>query len=167
MTMDYVELLGSTDIFSKLDANELEAVSRCIVEQGADAGEVLITEGQPGEALFLIRDGKVIVQKKHEDKTVDLAELAAGSVFGEMSLIDSFPTSATVTALEKSSFLLVSRLDLNVLLNWDTLLAAKMWRSFTEMLCYRVRASNERLLARFGEDATRELIGSTDGIQAK
>lgn len=163
--MSYTELLQGTDIFAKLSPSELAAVARCVVERDAKAGEVLIREGEPGDSLFLIRAGAVVVEKAVAgERTVVLAQLSAGAVFGEMSLIDNFPTSAMVRAVEDSSFLLIGRLDLNVLLTWDTVLASKMWRSFTEMLCYRVRASNERLLERFGTDASKELIGSTDGI---
>ena len=80
-----------------------------------------------------------------------LAELEPGKAVGEMSLIDSYPTSATVIAVEESDLIAVGRLDLNVLLNWNPILAAKMWRSFTRMLSERLRGMNEQMLERFGE----------------
>jgi CRP/FNR family cyclic AMP-dependent transcriptional regulator len=165
--MSHAHRLRQTEIFSKLSEDELEAVSRCVEERDAAAGEILIHEGKPGECLFIIQRGKVSVEKLQGERKVKLAELGEGNAFGEMSLIDNFPTSASVIATERCSFLVVSRLDLNVLLNWDTVLASKMWRSFTEMLCYRVRASNDRLLERFGDEASRELIHATDGIEAR
>lgn len=165
--MDALSLLRGIEIFGKLSEAELDAVAKCIVERDSAPGEVLIREAEPGESLFVIRKGRVAVEKTTGGRKIQLAELGPGAVFGEMSLIDNFPTSASVVALEPSSFFLIGRLDLNVLLSWDTVLASKMWRSFTEMLCYRVRASNERLLERYGDDAHRELLPATDGIEAR
>ena len=165
--MIHTELLRKSEIFAKLSDDELQAVSRCVEERDAEAGAVLIREGVPGDSLFVIREGKVVVEKMVGERKVQLAELDAGCVVGEMSLIDNFPTSATVSAVEDSKFLVISRIDLNVLLNWDTVLAAKMWRSFTEMLCYRVRSSNERLLERFGEDAKDEVVATSHGVESK
>ena len=165
--MSDIELLRGTQIFSKLSDEELQAVTRCVSERTAAAGEILIREGQPGESLFLIRKGKVVVTRSIGPRRVVLADLGPGAVFGEMSLIDNFPTSASVTAEEPSSFLLIGRLDLNVLLTWDTVLASKMWRSFTEMLCYRLRATNEKLLERLGGEGHHDLIATTADIEAR
>jgi CRP/FNR family transcriptional regulator/CRP/FNR family cyclic AMP-dependent transcriptional regulator len=165
--MTHIELLQGTELFAKLSAEELTAVARCVVERQAEAGELLIKEGQPGEALFLIESGKVVVEKSVRDKKVQLATLGPGAVFGEMSLIDSFWTSASVTTTAPTRLLVLGRLDLNVLLTWDTLLASKMWRSFTEMLCHRLRATNEKLFERLGEDAPRDLLAHTADLEAR
>lgn len=162
--MTNAELLRRTEIFSKLSDDELAAVGRCVLDRNAVAGEVLIEEGKAGESLFIIRSGKVVVEKRVGDQKALLAELGDGDVFGEMSLIDNFPTSASVAAAADTSLLLVSRLDLNVLLTWDTVLGSKMWRSFTEMLCYRLRASNDKLL---GAESPKEYISASIGIESK
>ena len=159
--MTNIDLLRATGVFSKLSDAELEAVARCVVERDVPEGACLIREGQPGESLYIIRSGRVMVEKTVGDKTMTLAELGEGAVFGEMSLIDNFPTSASVTTLVPCSLLLIGRLDLNVLLTWDTVLGAKMWRSFTEMLCRRLRASNEDMLARYGDRAPKDVIGGS------
>lgn len=63
------------------------------------AGETIISEGEPGGTAYLIKSGsvKVVVGKGKSARNV--AELASGDVFGEMSLIDSGPRSATVQAM--------------------------------------------------------------------
>ena len=165
--MTHTDLLRQTELFAKLGEDELAAVAKCILEQSAAAGELIIREGQPGEALYVLKSGRVLVEKSHGDKKIKLAELTPGAVFGEMSLIDNFPTSATVTALQASTFLAIGRLDLNVLLTWDTVLGAKMWRSFTEMLCYRLRATNLKLMQRLGDEASHELLSATVDIEAR
>lgn len=149
--MDIAAMLRETAFFKNLEPAELDAVTKCVVEQAYQPGEVVIQEGVPGDALYLVVNGRVKVEKESDGKRLGLAELGPGQAFGEMSLIDSFPTSATVTALEPAVLLAIGRLDLNVLLNWNPILAAKMWRSFTEMLSFRLREMNERMLARFGD----------------
>ena len=156
--MSHVDLLRSTELFSKLTDDELESVSRCVIEGDAKEGETIIAQDGPGEYLYLVRAGRVAVEKTVGERRVRLAELGPGAVFGGMSLLDSFTTSATVTAIEATSYLLIGRLDLNVLLTWDPVLGSKLWRSFTEMLSYRIRSSNERLFDRFGEEVTSEFI---------
>ena len=149
--MDTIAMLRETPLFRHLEADELEAVAKCVREDSFQAGQTIIEEGAPGQALYIVRRGKVRVEKQAQDKKLTLAELGEGQAFGEMSLIDSFPTSASVVAVEPSELASIGRLDLNVLLNWDTILAAKMWRSFTEMLSVRLREMNDRMLSRYGE----------------
>jgi CRP/FNR family cyclic AMP-dependent transcriptional regulator len=154
--MDYVGILRETPLFKSLDDEELAAVAKCIRAESFDANAVVIKEETPGESLFVVSSGKLRVEKQDGDTSLVLAELGPGTAFGEMSLISSFPTSATVVAVEKSELMSIGRLDLNVLLSWNPILAAKMWRSFTEMLSNRLRDMNERMLRRFGQDAFKE-----------
>ena len=144
---DTIAMLKETPFFSTLDEAELDAVAKCVVATRHGAGQVIIEEGALGECLYLVRSGSVRVEKERNGKKIRLADLGAGATFGEMSLIDSAPTSATVTALEVSELLQIGRLDLNVLLNWNPILASKMWRAFSRMFSERVRDMNDRLLA--------------------
>ena len=64
------------------------------------AGEVIVEEGKPGSSAYLLKSGSVEVSKTVEDTRVILAILESGQVFGEMSLLDEHPRSATVTTLE-------------------------------------------------------------------
>jgi Cyclic nucleotide-binding domain/FHA domain len=63
------------------------------------AGEVIVQENDFGETAYLIEQGQVEVSKELDGQTVHLAYLGAGEIFGEMSMIDEKPRSATVTAV--------------------------------------------------------------------
>jgi CRP/FNR family cyclic AMP-dependent transcriptional regulator len=63
------------------------------------AGDTIISEGEVGGTAYLINSGSVKVTVGEGAKVQKLAELGTGDVFGEMSLIDPGPRSATVTAL--------------------------------------------------------------------
>jgi CRP/FNR family transcriptional regulator len=151
-----LKVLRESALFKSLDDDELDAVARCIVDVNVPAGAVVIHEGTPGENLYIVRSGRLKVEKEVDGKRLVLGELSPGTAFGEMSLIATVPTSATVSAVDDSRLLAIGRLDLNVLLNWNPILAAKMWRSFTEMLAMRLRDMNDRMLARYGETLSPE-----------
>jgi CRP-like cAMP-binding protein len=66
-------------------------------------------EGDSGVGAFVIRSGRVEVLQKRGGETVKLAELGPGDFFGEMALLDEFPRSATVRALEPTTVLGLTR----------------------------------------------------------
>ena len=63
------------------------------------AGEVIVRENDFGETAYVIADGQVEVSKELDGQNVHLAYLGVGETFGEMSMIDEKPRSATVTAV--------------------------------------------------------------------
>ena len=76
------------------------------------AGEVVIKEHEPGETAFVIEKGKVVVSKEQNGKIVQIALLETGATFGEMSMVDDMPRSATVTAVEATLVREIHRDDL-------------------------------------------------------
>jgi CRP-like cAMP-binding protein len=64
--------------------------------------EVIIHESEPGESAYVIEKGAVIISKFVDGKQVHIATLEKGATFGEMSMIDEMPRSATVTAKEET-----------------------------------------------------------------
>lgn len=78
--------------------DKLEGVLAASSLQSFKAGQVLVHEGEPGEALYMIRSGSVTVSKELGGKDTAIAYVPAGNYVGEMSLISDMPTSATVKA---------------------------------------------------------------------
>ncbi len=66
------------------------------------AGEVILRENEIGEAAYIIERGRVEVTKELNGQHIHLAFLGAGEIFGEMSIIDDKPRSATITAVEET-----------------------------------------------------------------
>jgi CRP-like cAMP-binding protein len=66
------------------------------------AGEVIVRENDFGETAYIIEQGQVEVSKELDGQSVHLAYLGAGETFGEMSMIDEKPRSATVTAVTET-----------------------------------------------------------------
>lgn len=107
------------------------------------AGETILTEGEDGRTAYLLVSGKVDVTVGAGNKKKSLATLRAGEVFGEMSLIEPGPRSATVTALDRTVCLVTSYDDFMSAIRDDPEKAAQFMRT----LIGRLRQSNE-LLAR-------------------
>jgi CRP-like cAMP-binding protein len=72
-------------------------------------GTVLLSEGQPPSGLYIVLYGSLRVTMKMDQEIVDLAELKAGDMFGEMSLLTNDPTNATITATSDCFVIRLSR----------------------------------------------------------
>jgi len=89
----------STPLFEGFSEEELVAVIRGLKLLTFDAGDILVTEGAPGDSLFILTTGtvKAFVKNPRGD-SVKVHELGEGSFFGEISVLTGKPRTATLTA---------------------------------------------------------------------
>ncbi len=92
------QLLASSYLFKSLDQAGREELASAAQFRTVESGTVLIREGQDGEALFVIEEGRVQVVIDKAGKPVLLQELTNGAVFGEVALLTGEPATATVIA---------------------------------------------------------------------
>ncbi|MEN9354778.1 MAG: hypothetical protein RL318_2103 [Fibrobacterota bacterium] len=104
------------------------------------AGTVIFREGDPGEVMYLVREGKVSVARHHGSGDEVLAELGPGAILGEMSLLDRRPRSATATVLEDAELVMI---DGNA---WEQVCASlPPWLSaIVRVVVERLRETNVR-----------------------
>ena len=108
--MDTSALLRRVSIFSELSAETLGDLSKRIWQRTAEAGSVIVSHEEPGDALFVIASGKVkVVLYGETGREIILSILRDGDFFGEMSLLDRQPRSANVVAVEESQLLGLDR----------------------------------------------------------
>ena len=107
------ELLRGVDLFSALDDAHVDTLASMIIEKGFKKGEIILMEDDDtSQSLFIIAKGEVKVVLTAEDgREAILASLKEGDFFGEMSLLDGEPRSATVRAVEDSRLLTIRRED--------------------------------------------------------
>lgn len=104
-------------------------------------GEVLVREGEPFNAISIIVDGSVKVTVGAKA----IASIGSGEVVGEISLLDSRPPSATVTAEEETLVLSISVHDLRARLASDIGFAARLYQALGVFLAQRLRRNNLQL----------------------
>ena len=104
-----IDFLKRVSMFEDLDQKSLEAIANAAVEQRYEPGEDIVRQGDTGVGAFIIRSGKVDVIQDRGGKETKLSTLGPGEVFGEMALLDEFPRSATVRAVEPTTALGIQR----------------------------------------------------------
>lgn len=95
-----------TPLFSSLDAGRLRRLIERARLVRLTAGETLFRKGDPGDALFVVAAGEVIILAEGE---VELARLSDGAFFGEIALLADQPRSATVRAARETDVLAIDR----------------------------------------------------------
>jgi CRP/FNR family transcriptional regulator, cyclic AMP receptor protein len=107
------DVLRQAPLFSGLDDEAAAALRSSMTETRRRRGEVLFREGDEGDKLYVVTEGKVKLGRTSSDGRENLlAILGPGQMFGELSLFDPGPRSATVTAVTDSTFSSLSHQDL-------------------------------------------------------
>jgi CRP-like cAMP-binding protein len=105
-----IEALKGCRLFSRLDADSLQAIGQTLRRRRFRRGEVLFHEGDPGDALFIVASGvvKVVVPSEQGEEAI-LATLHRGDFLGELALLDGAPRSASAVAMEATEVLALPR----------------------------------------------------------
>ena len=98
------------------------------------SGEIIIRENDQGETAYVIESGRVEVTKDLQGKTIHLTYLYPGETFGEMSMIDDKPRSATVTAADDTEVRVIPRDQFLGTLNSNPEVALKLLKTVFERL---------------------------------
>jgi CRP-like cAMP-binding protein len=106
------------------------------------AGEVIVQENECGETAYVIAQGKVEITKALDGQNVHLAYLGVGETFGEMSMIDEKPRSATVTAVSETLVSEIRRDDFFDTFQTDPNVALQLLKVLFE----RLREADARIL---------------------
>ncbi len=134
--------LARFPIFESLSEDELRQMAELAVPRRYDDGEVIFREGDRSDTCFIVRTGRVRITRTHSGgRRLTLAELAAGEMFGELSMFDGEGRSATVDALEDTTTLALLERDVKRVLRAHPEIAVKM----LARLANRLRAANEKL----------------------
>ena len=141
-TTQNVDFLATVPLFNGLDRIELERFAEVTREKSYPKGSVILFEDDPGDSLFVVRDGRVKVVLIGEDgREVILGVLGVGEYFGELSLIDDRPRSAHVIAMEDSNLLVLRREDFRKRVESSPSVA---WSLLTE-LSRRLRRADDKI----------------------
>lgn len=125
-----LELLGGVPLFSACTKKDLARIASLADEIEVPKGRVLIRQGEPGWECFVIVEGRAKATMRGRRTT----RLGPGSFFGEMSLLDGGPRSATVTAETDLSLLVLSSRNFFSLIDDVPAVARRILRGMAERL---------------------------------
>ena len=138
-----LEYLKKIPLFSKFSEKELKSIGSLLKEREYKKGEIIVKQGDEGVGLFIIKKGKVKVSKTiASGKVIDIAVHSDGEYFGELSMLDNKPRTATVTALEDTTTLIMTYWEFKALLESKPEIALYI----LPVLVERFRETNEQLL---------------------
>jgi len=139
-------VLKTSKLFSGMVASELEVLEHTAQVKSYKAGRNIFQEGDPGDGLYLILEGKVqITCLLGQDQRTVLSQLDAGDFFGEMALLGDSSRSATAVAREQSELIGFFHPDLLEIINFHPVMGAKVTFGLARTLSERLRYTNTQL----------------------
>ena len=137
-----IHFLRQIPLFMSLKDDELDNINRIAFSKKYPKESIIVLEKEEGNTLFIILKGKVKVTSFSETgKEVIFSILNKDEFFGDMSLLDGKPRSATVIAIEDSELCLIRKSDFEGLIEKHPRIALKM----LEELTGRLRKADERI----------------------
>jgi CRP-like cAMP-binding protein len=134
-------LLEKHPLLQNLDPDQLAGLARTGDIESYNPGESIVVEGSLGDALFLILSGQVAVHRGSQT----FATLAGGEFFGEMSLVEPAPRSASVSAMSATFLFRLPHDALRQLISDDSAAASVLLVQVVKTLSERLRRANQML----------------------
>lgn len=104
--------LREVPLFSEMDEQEVAGIRAIMEEMKFKPGQVIIREGEPGDLLYVVTEGRAqVVIRDADGNELGLSEVGPGDFFGELSMLTNLPRSARVRALEDVTTLALGRDD--------------------------------------------------------
>ena len=151
-----LEFLSRCALFKDVSPEAIEKLAPKFESRGAVAGEVLVQEGEVGDEMFFLVEGKVKVTRSltlltrrgfaDREKSFNYLDAGTGSNFGEMALVGDMPRTATVSAEEECRLLVLDREAFEELCAQDAELGYLVMRRICQQLCVLLQKSNDDVL---------------------
>jgi uncharacterized membrane protein len=156
------DLLKGIELFELLDVEDRIELSKVVDSLRLDTGEILFQAGEPGESLFIVRAGSIeLFIKDTAGQKIVLTIAEEGQVFGELSLLDTGPRTATALALTEAELLVLDREDLLLLFQKRPDAALHMLAGMSGM----TRKADELLRTRVSRNVNEEMEVHSTALQ--
>ena len=154
--------LAEVDLFEHLNDDDCATLAQVIDVRRLAAGETLFKAGEPGESLYVVREGEVeLYIKDTAGQRIPLAIVGRGEVFGELALLDRSPRTATAVAMAESELLELDRDDLLLLFKTSPAAALRLLAAMGRM----TRKADELLKTRVSRNANEEAEENVGALQ--
>ena len=139
-TLEKTIILKSVELFKSIPAENLSKVAQITEEVNFNTDEPIFSEGDYGDSLFIVVNGKVKIHKGVQE----LALLEKGACLGEMALLDDEPRSADATITEESTLFKIEREGFYEVMAGQTVIM----QGIIKLLTGRLRIANEKLMSK-------------------
>lgn len=157
-----VSLLSGIEFFELLKDEDRRELANVVDAVKLNAGETLFNAGEPGESLFVVRSGSIeLYIKDTAGQKIVLTIADEGNLFGELSLLDSGPRTATAIALSDTELLVLDRDDLLLLFQKRPDAALNMLAAMSTM----TRKADELLRTRVSRNVNEEMEEHSTPLQ--
>ena len=140
-------LIAYSPLFENFNVSEVRLMSHFMQVYRAEMGVEVIREGDPGDFMMLLLEGRIEVLKQDRWNAPRLiAVLDPGKTVGEMSMIDGEPRFATCVAAERTLLAVLTRESLARIILEQPVLGTKILMELVLMLSQRLRQTSQRLV---------------------
>lgn len=156
MVPENAAFLEDVAIFSSLESRELEAVMPLLQQEELSAGEALFSQGDPGDSLFIVSSGGVGTNVRTDDgEEITVAEFGPGDFFGEMSIFERAPRSATCRATDSAVVYRLHGDDFSALLESRPSIGMKIMYKMLSVIAGRLENTSAFLsdMVQWGEES--------------
>lgn len=115
-------MIARVPLFAELDASEISDIMELLRAQVAEAGQIIVREGDPAHSMYFIAAGEVEIVLKRDHRL----QLGVGQFFGEVAVLRRARRSATATALTRANLLVLDAQNLHALMRRDPRIAARI-----------------------------------------
>ncbi len=136
-----VDMLKKIPLFKNFDYQEITKLLEVIEVHKWGPGQLIIEENFLGEEMYIILSGKVEVLKGDQK----VADLKPGHFFGELSLIDKTPRSATIRSVSETKMMVLHRKPLFSVLKKESRVAMKLFWALLQTMSKRLRTTDEEV----------------------
>jgi CRP-like cAMP-binding protein len=131
--------LKNSALFASLTPLELKIVDGLMHERRYLGDEIIFDEGEEGQALYLVMSGRVLINRSLDSAVEVVAELSAGSFFGDLALLDNSPRNAQARALDNCELAVFFRADFMGLMETDAVIGYKISLALARHIGGRLR----------------------------
>jgi len=146
LSAEALEAIGQFKLFAGFKSAELATLVSLAEEKAYAADELIIREGGPGESMFVVLSGEVVVFRDAQGKRIEFTRMGVGESFGELALMDDGPRSASVAAVGPTRVLRITQDVVAVLAGVRPAAAIHLLRAIGKSLVARLRLGNQRYL---------------------
>lgn len=140
-------MLGKVKGFEDFDQPELAYLAKHMKAYRVPEGGTIFLEGDRNSYFSALIDGRICVYKEDSDDAIKLLSvIPPGRIFGEISVIDDLPYSASLVAESDATIVLMSRESFRQCINDDPIMGLRLLNLVARLLCARLRSTSGQLV---------------------